>query len=484
MALLLGFLPFFGLGEETASTEADRDRTTTTAAPTTTSPSSITTVPDPTGAYETGLGTWTWRRATGDLPEGRLAARDGRFVVANGERLWVSEDGVSWMPESMPDVFGGRAVQFHEVGGESWAFASPSWWSGEAAAFRQVEGQWVPLEIPASSLPETDGISWRYWPAEPAALGGTKVVSMLAVAEVDWSDLYGEFAPPDGLGGVPRMGPRPEWDGGVNDPVQLRHPFSGNLIATLGVNTVDGDPPALEFIDVETEAVVATVAAPLSHMTVADLKRVLLGGEPAQALLWVGSATGFDVVEPPWAAEGGYVQIAAADGRFVAYRNEVRGVARSGVQVWTSRDGRSWSRQPDLAFDGDPVTLVRVRQGPAGVLALANNEPGGFALWASPNGLSWEAGDLDVGGSGWTDVHSTPDGWILLDMAADGQVVIWLSEDGFAWEQLPEAAFLRLDSIARSGGSFGWEVAGDTVFVSGVSDRGIGTRFVGRLDRS
>ena len=53
MALLLVFLPVFGLGEETASTEADRDRTTTT-------------VPDPTGAHETGLGTWTWRRATGE----------------------------------------------------------------------------------------------------------------------------------------------------------------------------------------------------------------------------------------------------------------------------------------------------------------------------------------------------------------------------------------------------------------------------------
>ncbi len=73
----------------------------------------------------------------------------------------------------------------------------------------------------------------------------------------------------------------------------------------------------------------------------------------------------------------GGVEIVAVDGRFGADRNKARGVARSGGQVWTSSDGRLWSRRPILPSVGDPVTLVRVQQGSAGMPAMADNEPDG-----------------------------------------------------------------------------------------------------------
>ena len=482
VVLLLVFLPAFGFGGTSGDdevVEAQPDHTTTSAPRTTTT---ATTTPDPVGPHVTSYGTWSWRRAAGGSPQGGVGVRDGGFVAADGQRLWVSADGVTWDVQAIPKALADRSVRFFEVGLEAWAVARPWFGVGTTEVFRAVEDDWVPAEVPETGAVEIEGVTLEYSPSSPTQLGSTTVVPVDVIAEVPWAEFSGTVATPGDVGDPPGVGPWPDWEGGARGPIRLRHPVSGELITTVGVEAEMGDPTVIEFVDEATAAVIHTVVVPDPGRPAEALLAALLWAKPVSTLLWVGDEAGLDAVSVPWGADGEFAQILAVDGRFIAYVNHVRGVARSGVQVWTSPDGRSWSREPDAAFGGDRVTWVQVQASHGVALALAANEPGGFALWRSLDGLRWEPVDLAVDASSRTELSATPQGWMLIEMTASARLVVWLSSDGRSWEPLPDAAALRLDSMVRSGAFFGWEVAGQTVFVRGIDDRGLPVLFVGRLE--
>jgi hypothetical protein len=163
--------------------------------------------------------------------------------------------------------------------------------------------------------------------------------------------------------------------------------------------------------------------------------------------------------------------------------------------LWTSVDGRDWSRVPlDPELFAGPFVITDLLARPSGILAIATDMMGGggWVLLSSPDGLSWEriwtnddagvadalaGGDaglvaigneyLDTGfeigavwtsadGTEWTRVPHDPEvfgdgqeaAWNMIDVAAgaggfvavgtDGtDAIVWISPDGAAWERIP-----------------------------------------------
>lgn len=146
-------------------------------------------------------------------------------------------------------------------------------------------------------------------------------------------------------------------------------------------------------------------------------------------------------------------QIAAANGAWVAL-----GAGPDGTVVWTSRDGRTWTRQPDAAGAafGRSDRIARVTGVDSGFVAVgATSAKGDFSdptpvVWRSSDGRRWDrltGGQLSIPGAGGK--------LSLVGAAAGGATVIahgvgstagkhpkpvdglWRSRDGGAtWEQV------------------------------------------------
>jgi hypothetical protein len=140
--------------------------------------------------------------------------------------------------------------------------------------------------------------------------------------------------------------------------------------------------------------------------------------------------------------------------------------------VWTSPDGRAWTRQPDApVFDGARMTKVLATErgalafGLGGVClpdACSGLPPnGGTIVWRSGDGASWERlEDTGVAGGAVVDAVRVGQDLVAVGFVAndgskpDGDpfsnptdAAIWRSPDGVAWEavlELPAA-----DRLAR-----------------------------------
>ena len=117
--------------------------------------------------------------------------------------------------------------------------------------------------------------------------------------------------------------------------------------------------------------------------------------------------------------------------------------------VWTSRDGLTWSRAPhDPVFDG--ASIAAIGAGGPGLVAVGNRN----RAWFSSDGLTWELAsvppvptDVYPGDNGrtpqvyMTDVAAAGDrlvavGWAMMNDNSE-QVVVWTSADGMTWTDVP-----------------------------------------------
>jgi hypothetical protein len=174
------------------------------------------------------------------------------------------------------------------------------------------------------------------------------------------------------------------------------------------------------------------------------------------------------VVRTPDGAEPGYGDtprvVAGSDGAWVAL-----GGSHTGTAVWTSRDGKSWIRQPDATgavFGHDKIT--RVARTAGGFVAVGDtSQKGDYSdavpvVWLSPDGRRWERLGNDQL------KMSLPGGPLsLIDVAAHGNMVI-----AYGWTTNGKGQVLR-DAVWRSAdGGRSWAVV-DVPHPKGTAGPGI-----------
>jgi hypothetical protein len=120
---------------------------------------------------------------------------------------------------------------------------------------------------------------------------------------------------------------------------------------------------------------------------------------------------------------------------------------RSDGAVWTSPDGRTWSRveaEPSVFGDTDTErdqVITDVVAGPTHLVAVGvDGRPGDFdgAVWLSSDGLAWErVSDHVFEGAGNQAIHAvvhTSDLAVAVG-EAEGSPAVWVSQDGHSWSR-------------------------------------------------
>ncbi len=181
------------------------------------------------------------------------------------------------------------------------------------------------------------------------------------------------------------------------------------------------------------------------------------------------------------------VLLAAPDGSFVAlgedgYSDNTQMVTTRGTAVWTSPDGRAWTRQPlQPSLEGALIhhvvhagaTYVAVGESPVGAPILPAPTPAP-PIWTSTDALHWtraaaasvfpSQGRLLVNGLAWTGSRFVAVGNVL----GGSQPYAWTSRDGRAWDATDMTATFP---AAPTGGAEPAAVAvvGSTVLAVGWS---------------
>ena len=114
--------------------------------------------------------------------------------------------------------------------------------------------------------------------------------------------------------------------------------------------------------------------------------------------------------------------------------------------VWTSRDGRNWSRVPQTrkvfgvgsAYEGG-VEASSVTAGGPGLVAVGGPESAVF-VWISVDGITWSRlpPAADFIGAGDQSMRS-----VIVGFMDETIAVVWTSRDGITWSRVPhsEAVF-------------------------------------------
>jgi hypothetical protein len=157
------------------------------------------------------------------------------------------------------------------------------------------------------------------------------------------------------------------------------------------------------------------------------------------------------------------------------------------VVPWTSSDGSNWrkSNALDVAGLSSVPWVTQVAEGPAGLLAFGETPgcamngsgcvPGSAkALWTSPDGRTWSRVELaaQFGGRAVGDVSAGSKGYMAISLSSESATsdpAVWLSANGRSWRPvtLPPEAFK--DAYLASGAvlSGGYLIAGRIGSVAG-----------------
>jgi hypothetical protein len=195
------------------------------------------------------------------------------------------------------------------------------------------------------------------------------------------------------------------------------------------------------------------------------------GTVPADASVAVskdGTAWSIDPLDAAFKAAtmGG---VAAAAGGFVA----VGATSDLVPVVWTSTDGRTWTR-PSPSGLSTSAELRSIVTGTQGLVAVGG-DGSRAASWTSKDGATWVEGPdaPALAGGSMLQVHSTSTGLVALG-TVNGGGAAWLSADGSTWTKLdPGPAFQGAQVTAAAGiGSrlvlFGKSAAGHLIEVIGA----------------
>ena len=144
--------------------------------------------------------------------------------------------------------------------------------------------------------------------------------------------------------------------------------------------------------------------------------------------------------------------VVAGKERFVAV-----GSAGGQAAVWTSHDGATWPRSPDLP-GGTGAELVAAEVGGPGFV-VAGRSGSGVAIWTSPDGITWTpAGPAGAFPQATINVlRRTEDGWIAAGAAVGSAGLTgatWTSTDAVTWQDnIPSAGVGSGDAFLQSIGS-------------------------------
>lgn len=420
--------------------------------------------PEPGETQQTIVGDITWTLVEGDAstqPSFVQAEIDGEFygLEADG-RAWRSTDGITWelterRPEGILGVF--------DYGGETWARTT----SGDGSGLSRWDGEaFVPVELPASSAPEVDGLQrMGGFPSQHVELGGDLVLPVTTRLVVPWSDLYGTEL-------------WPEWDA-VTETIRLRDPESNDPlpVAVLTTELLAGDPGSIEFRDATTGDLVTTVELLPGVEPDELVRRLVTGTGLMHSELVIGDGTDFEVVPTPWPlAEAPRLAVLGSNLLAVVQRDpaDPSGFESREWELWTSADARTWTLlQLPEPFGSliDDVDIVS--DGTRALLTIVSR--GGDAqrpeLWSTEDGTTWRPVE---GAASWSGTEVTDFGW--FQPLFDTGLGIRVSPDGLVWQEIP----LDLDEPSGPGGG-GSSVFGHTIFVSSFEDGGARTMWVGRV---
>ncbi len=280
----------------------------------------------------------------------------------------------------------------------------------------------------ASVWTSPDGVTWSRVPHDEAVLGGRGSQWMLDVTA--------------GGPGLVAVG----WDasGGDENAAVWTSPDGATwsrVVSTEGVFGGDGDQEMLSVTSGGPGVVAVGLAesedwdaAVWTSPDGANWSRVLdddgaLGGDGFQVMLGVTSG-GLGLVAVGWDSSDGDLDAA----------------------VWTSLDGLSWSRVPheEAIFGGDnDQEMWAVTSGGQGLVAVGADTGGNghdAAVWSSADGTTWVRipdvagtfggeGDQEMCGVASGGVGVVAVGWELL--RGDENAAVWTSPDGVTWSRLP-----------------------------------------------
>ena len=155
-------------------------------------------------------------------------------------------------------------------------------------------------------------------------------------------------------------------------------------------------------------------------------------------------------------------------GGFVAVGATGDARAADGSAVWTSPDGRTWTRLADRAALRRGVMRRLTAAGGLGLVAVGNSADSTRAVaWRSADGTDWTvAPDAPSLGNFGLGVEMHDVAWDGTRLVAAGHRlfgtqyptgVVWVSTDGMTWDRATESAALsqgRIEGVAAVPGGF------------------------------
>ena len=138
------------------------------------------------------------------------------------------------------------------------------------------------------------------------------------------------------------------------------------------------------------------------------------------------------------------VSVFGWSGGYLGFRHKEANSTIDSISVAGSPDGLHWMAGEDLDLHGagSYAFITDLAEGPSGLLAAGRDESCGGApiagLWTSGDGRAWSRVDVDAafGGGDVDTISGGSSGYVATGSDAAG-VAIWLSTDGRTWRRVP-----------------------------------------------
>ena len=181
---------------------------------------------------------------------------------------------------------------------------------------------------------------------------------------------------------------------------------------------------------------------------------------------WTEATVSEPLSESIWVADMtvGGPGLVAVGGAYVGDPND----PTTEVAIWTSSDGRSWTRVKGPALG--PGELHKVGTTVGGLIAFGGDGTEG-AIWTSPDGTDWSRAAVPSGFAPWDVTLAESDGALLaFDVrteADDSPIDEWRADSLTQWTRLgtlPHSAGQRLAQVVH--GPTGWVASGGVFLAS------------------
>ena len=420
---------------------------------------------EPLTAVVPQLGVLEWEQVLGDsdsVPTGFQEYPEGGFMSVEGNRVWRSDDGVTWTWDRASEGLGGSP--FVSIRGE-WATV----WGRDHPLHRLVGGTWEPVEL-ESGLPDLTGVVWDQWASTPVESAGRLVVVGGSIGTPDFIDAYGRSEIECGgeTEATCEFPAELEWASGGEELV-VRDPDDwsplGRLLVTTSRDTV-------EFTDVLTGERMHTIGTPDDFSPDELLRQWRADDVLFFPSVWVSDGGEFERVEPPWQQAE---VLALPAGGFLAFERADEGGGPETAHIWTSPDGRTWIDRGAPSFVDGQGRALQIEGSATHLRATLIDGPGGARSWVSSDGVSWA--EMDVAFPAYTHVVPASFGEVATAMP-DNRNRFWVSTDGDTWYEVEGPPGSHMPGGAGSGSA---GAAGDLLFVAISSDSGPRTLWIGRF---